>query len=159
MPRRKLSGTSGVTLIEVTVAVAIFAVVIAVSAQTIISTYVGISVQKDRVAAMNSCRTILNACREKRGEYRAAEENSMVNWTNYFTWINTQNTANWSTYLTEVDGTAALKSHTMNVQLRNMTGGAATTADNPIEVHVVATWRDAKNRTMTARLVSRMSDR
>lgn len=160
MPGKRLSNKSGVTLIEVTLAVAIFAVVIAVSAQSIISNFVAVQVQKDRITAANSCRVVLNAIREKKGEFRGADAWAMVNWSNFFSWINTQNTAKWSTYLTEVDGSAALKSHTVTVSLLNpTTGAAAVTTDNPIEVHVVASWVDSKNRTMSVRMISRITDR
>ncbi len=159
MQKRRLIGTSGVTLIEVTLAVAIFSVVIAASAQSIMSLYVAMDVQQDRVAATHSCRTVLNVIREKRGEFRGANETDMVNWTNLFSWINTQNTAGWATYLTEQDGSAALAEHSINVTALNVNGAPAVAGDNPVEFHAVATWTDGKGRTTSTRIVTRMTDR
>lgn len=152
MAVRRLSRQSGVTLIEVTVAVAIFAVVIAISAQAIMSFYVAMDVQEDRVAAAHSCRVVLNALREKRGEFRGANETDMVNWTNFNSWINTQNTAGWSDYLVQQDGAPALANHSVNVVEVAVDSG-------PREYHVIATWNDAKGHTMSTRLVTRMNDR
>lgn len=164
MQARHLTRRSGVTLIEVTMAVAIFAVVIALSAQSILSFYVALKVQEDRVVAVHSARTIMNALREKREEYRGANESDMVNWTNYFSWITTENTAKWTTYTAQQTGGAALKNQNVTVTMYkvnadNSTGGAAAAGDNPLEVHVVVTWTDGKGRTMTSRLVTRMTDR
>lgn len=159
MSIRRLKRNSGVTLIEVTLAVAIFAVVIAVSAQSIMSLYVAMDVQQDRVSATHSCRTVLNAIREKRGEFRGANETDFVNWTNLFSWINTQNNTGWATYLTETDGSAALASHTMRVNLYSTSGATAVAGDNPVEVHVIASWRDGKGRLSSTRVVTRMTDR
>lgn len=159
-PVRRLNARSGVTLIEVLLAAAIFSFVIAVSAQSMVSLVVGTRLQKDRVTAMHSCRVVLNAIREKKGEYRGANESDMVNWTNFFSWISTQNTAKWATYLTETDGSAALSNHTVSVELRKSdTGAVAVAGDNPLEVHVIASWKDVKGRTTSTRLVSRISDR
>lgn len=159
MQGKTLSRKSGVTLIEVTLAVAIFAVVIALSAQSILSFYVAIDIQEERVAAIHSARTVISAIREKREEFRGANETDMVNWTNFFNWINTQNTSGWSSYLTQQDGSAALQNHAINIELYNVNGGAAAVGDNPIEVHVVASWTDGKGRTLNSRVVSRMTDR
>lgn len=160
MPERRLKSTSGLTLIEITIAVAIFFVAVAMSAQAIMGMFVSAAVQKDRVAAVQSCRVVLNAVREKKDFYRGANAADLVNWANFFTWINNQNTAKWATYLTETDGTAALKNHQVTVEFRNVTTGAVAVAnDNPLDVHVICTWTDTKNRTMSTRLVSRITDR
>lgn len=159
MRKGRLTRTSGMTLIEVTLAVAIFSVVIAASAQSIMSLYVAMDVQQDRVAAVHSCRTVMNVVREKRGEFRGGEETDFVNWTNMFSWINTQNSAGWASYLLEQDGSVKLPNHTVRVQLLNVNGGTAVAGDNPLEVHVIASWKDGKGRTSTTRLVTRMTDR
>ena len=64
--KRALARKRGVTLIEVTMAVAIFAVVIAVSAQSILSFYVAIDMQEDRIVATHAARAVLAALREMR---------------------------------------------------------------------------------------------
>jgi len=158
--RSMIASQRGITLIEVLIAVAIFSFVIAASAQSMISIMVGTQIQKDRVTATHSCRVVLNAIREKKGEFRGPNETDMVNWTNFFAWITTQNTAKWATYLTETDGSAALTSHSVTVELRNAaTGAVANAGDDPLEVHVMASWTDVKKRTDSVRLISRISDR
>lgn len=159
MQTSRMNRRSGVTLIEVTLAVAIFSVVIAVSAQSIMSLYVAMDVQQDRVSATHSCRTVLNVIREKRGEFRGGNETDFVNWTNFFSWINTQNSAGWAAYLNEQDGSAALPDHSINVAAYNINGGGAVPGDNPVELHVIASWRDGKGRMSSTRLVTRMTDR
>ena len=58
MPKRILRSDSGVTLMEVTLAVALFAVAIAMSAQALISFYAAIDVQEQRVEAMQAAAEI-----------------------------------------------------------------------------------------------------
>lgn len=156
--RRKIARKRGVTLIEVTLAVAIFAVVIAVSAQSILSFYVALDMQEDRVVATHASRAVLNAVREKRGEFRGAADNALVDWNQFFTWVSQQNTANWTTF-TQTTGYAALKNQAVTVRLLNSAGANAVATDNPFRVLVTTRWQDAKGRTLRADLMTVISDR
>jgi len=154
-----MKNTSGLTLIEVTLAVGIFAVVIAASAQAILSFYVANDIQQDRIAAGHACRALMGHVRDMRGEFRGANEADLVDWQAYINWVDTQNSTSWQSYTVGKTGTKHLKNLTLQVELYNMNGAAATAADNPIEVHTVAQWTDAKGRQLNSRVVSRITDR
>ena len=156
--KRALARKRGVTLIEVTMAVAIFAVVIAVSAQSILSFYVAIDMQEDRIVATHAARAVLNGIREKRGEFRGSVDNALVDWTQFAAWVTAQNTANWTTF-SQSSGYGALNSQAVRVTLLNVNGAPAVAADNPKQVHVTTTWLDAKGRTLRSTIVTRMTDR
>lgn len=155
---RALARKAGVTLIEVTMAVAIFAVVIAVSAQAILSFYVAIDMQEDRVVATHASRAVLNVIREKRGEFRGTADNALVDWAQFFAWVTAQNTANWATF-SQSSGYVALRNQAITVKLLNSNGGPAVVTDSPLQVMVTTRWLDGKGRTLRADLITRIADR
>jgi len=72
---------SGVTLLEITFAVAIFAVAVAVAAQSLISFYANMDLQNQRIVATNHCRAIFSDMRN----IRSANPNSPSNPNNFQT--------------------------------------------------------------------------
>ncbi|HOV74591.1 MAG TPA: type II secretion system protein [Candidatus Hydrogenedentes bacterium] len=62
----------GFSLLEITMAMAIFTVTIAVSAQSLITYYAVMDMQNQRVVAINQCRAILNQMRNARAAGLAA---------------------------------------------------------------------------------------
>jgi Tfp pilus assembly protein FimT len=66
MKRKPRQSELGVTLLELTIAVAIFAVVIGSAAQALISFNVALTSQRDRNVAVQQCRAIFARMREMR---------------------------------------------------------------------------------------------
>jgi len=58
-----LRGARGVTLLELTIAVSIFAVTIAVAAQVLVAFYATMDLQQQRVEAANYCRGVFSQMR------------------------------------------------------------------------------------------------
>ena len=56
--------TSGFTLMEVMVALAIFVIVMAATAQGLVSSFSAIRIQEERTSAMNACRSVLSTMRQ-----------------------------------------------------------------------------------------------
>jgi prepilin-type N-terminal cleavage/methylation domain-containing protein len=148
MARKRVAGERGVTLMEVTMAVAIFAAVIAVTAQSLMSFYVTMDSQEQRIEAVQSCRAVLGALREKRDEFSSNFPAGLLGW------INSQNEANWAEYLRTGTAHEILKNNTLTVNCFGMGGAAASDADNPIQVLVVSRWTDRKGRPMEAEVTT-----
>ena len=63
---KRLSETAGVTLLELTIAVAIFAVALGASAQILVSFYSTMDIQNQRVMVINYCRGLMSDMRNLR---------------------------------------------------------------------------------------------
>ncbi len=157
MTTKVLKRTSGVTLMEVTLAVAIFAVAIAMSAQALISFYAAIDVQKQRVEAVQSARSILATVRQKRQDFQL--DNDVYNWNGFLNWFSTKEQEGWLEYLRNDPGNNYLPNHEITVTVLNTDGEAAEAGDDPIEVHVRSEWTDLRGRTASAEIVGMFSER
>lgn len=146
MRSRKRSGQSGVTLIEVTIAVAIFAVVIAVSAQALGSFYATMDMQEDRIEAAQRARSVISAIRDKRSQYQLAD--NTFNWAGMMTWMTNQAATGWSDYLSDPYEGGGLTDHAITVTLLNLDGTAPALGDTPLELHVTSTWSGHGSREM-----------
>lgn len=73
----------GVTLLELTLAIAIFAITMGVAAQGLVSFYTSLDMQRQRVVAVNQCRSIISEMRT----IRDANPNSPDNPNNFQTHI------------------------------------------------------------------------
>lgn len=159
--RKQASGpwgdVSGVTLMEIMVAMAIFSVVIGVTATALTSFYVTMDLQEQRIEAVQSCRAVLGAIREKRHQYKQPED--LFDWTAFLGWINQQNTAGWPEFLKQGGSHEELRDHSLAVTPLNLEGNPANPNDAPIEFHVTASWKDRKGRAMQAQVVSVLTDR
>jgi type II secretory pathway pseudopilin PulG len=150
--RRVLQENRGVSLMEVTLAVAIFAGVIAVTAQSLASFYVSIDLQEQRMEAALSCRTVMDAIREKRVQYEDEFPGDLLGW------VESGNDAEWAEFLADNGDHVELDEQSIEVACFNTNGDAAGAADNPIMIHVTTTWRDRKGREMSASLMSILTD-
>lgn len=79
LEKHAFGNCSGVTLLEITFAVAIFAVAVAVAAQSLISFYANMDLQNQRIVATNHCRAIFSDMRN----IRAANPNTPTNPNNF----------------------------------------------------------------------------
>lgn len=152
-----LGETSGVTLMEIMIAMAIFSIVIGVTATALTSFYVTLDLQEQRIEAVQSCRAVLGALREKRHQYQLPED--QFDWPAYLGWIDQQNTAGWPEFLKQGAGHEELRDHSIEVLPFNLSGEPATANDDPIVFHVNASWIDRKGRSMQAQVVSALTDR
>jgi len=152
----RLRGNSGVTLIEVTLSIAIFAVVISVSAQSLMGFYAAIDIQEQRVEAIQAARAILSDIRLKREDFNLP--NDGYDWAALLAWINAQNDAGWAQHLRD-DGPNALPSHSLSVTASDLEGNPAEANDNPIEIEVTTTWQDLRGRTTSSTVATIISER
>ena len=149
MDIKRLTGDNrGITLMEVTLAVAIFAGVIGVTAQSLASFYVAIDVQEQRMEAVAACRGVMDALREKRLEFGDTFPEDLL------AWVVTENDASWASFLADNSAHTELSGQTIVVECFNQAGDPAGAGDNPIVVQVTSTWQDRRGRTLSATVVS-----
>lgn len=149
---RLLSDERGVTLMEITLAVAIFAGVIGVTAHSLMSFYVSIDMQEQRMEAVSACRSVMDGLREKRYEF---DETFPAD---FLAWVEEGNEADWASYLADNTDHVELDSQTITVTCFDMEGNAAGPDDNPIMVQVTTDWLDRKGRAMSATVLSALTD-
>lgn len=149
-----LVSNKGITLLEVMVAISIFAVVIGITATSLGSFYVSMDVQKERIAAVQSCRSVMSAIREKRTEF--VLPNDEIDRQGLLQWVQEMNEEGWQDFLHS--GDAGLHGHEIVVLCQNMEGGPASPEDNPIRVQVRATWNDLRGRPMAAQVITVLAD-
>lgn len=147
----------GFTLIEVTIAVAIFAVVLGISAQALGAFYSSVSMQKQRVEATQAARAVINAAREKRTEYQKADNS--FDWNAMLAWFTAQNNSNWSNYLRTPAKGGSLTGHTLNVTLQNTAGQPPASGDTPLVLRVTSTWTGHRGRAMSTTVTSLLGER
>lgn len=157
MRKGKLTSQSGVTLMEVTIAIAIFAVVIAVSAQSLASFYATMDMQEERIEAVQRARGVLNAIREKRAQYQLRD--NTFDWDGMMAWYNAQASDGWSDYLSNPEDGGSLQNHAINVTLLNLDGSAPAIGDTPLELHVTSTWTGHSGREMRVSVVGILAER
>jgi prepilin-type N-terminal cleavage/methylation domain-containing protein len=140
----------GMSLLEVTMAVAIFAVVIGITAQSLGSYYVSIDLHEQRIEAAQAARTVLAACREKcketKDDFPAA----------FLAWVEDQQDDGWQEFLRADD--KHLAAHALNVETLDSQGEGAQADDNPIVVRVTSSWDDRRGRAMRSVLVTAFTD-
>lgn len=155
MAGKQFCRVRGMALMEVMMAVGIFAVVVGVTATSLSSFYTAIDAQQQRMEAVQSCRAVLGVIREKRAQYVT---NEVMDRASFLSWIDASNTARWTAYLTS-STSGGLKDQTLSVTCYNMSGATAAATDTPIELHVISTWTDIAKRPMTAQVVTMLADR
>jgi len=153
---KRLGSESGVTLVEITLALSIFAGIVAITAQSLLSFYVTLDIQEQRIEAIHSCRAVMGALREKRGDFKL--EDWGYDWEGFIDWIEDENDEGWQAYVKSGDGYEELNAQQLTVTCFDMDGNAAVPGSNPIEVHVTTTWTDRKGRPMKAELVTAVSN-
>jgi prepilin-type N-terminal cleavage/methylation domain-containing protein len=155
---RRVRGEQGFSLIEVMMAIGLFAVVAGMAATSLSSFYVTMDMQQQRVEAVNSCREVLGAIREKRGEFMGA--NNVFNRAGWLAWITQNNTANWAAFLkVGTDGHVIMDNQKISVTCLNAAGAQAGSGDSPLEVHVMVDWTDRARHPLEAEVVSLLADR
>jgi len=134
---KKWSGTTGLTLLEVTFAMASLAIVMAGAAQTLVTYHEHMELQRQRTNALESCRTVISQIRT----IRDANTNDFPN-------------AIFAVFPDDmaVPGFTALTNQQVSVDYTNP-------AANPLEVTVNCTWSDLRGRPVNFNLTSMITDR
>jgi type II secretory pathway pseudopilin PulG len=143
--KRRLSSDAGVTLFEVTLAVAIFFVTVGVAAQSLVSFYAHMDMQNQRVIAVNHCQSVLSAMRN----LRDASPNSAENPSHFQEAILAAYPSG-----TEKDGPGALKGAKVKV-----TYDDPRATVNPLTPTVTLWWQDLRGHPCTVALSSAITDR
>ncbi len=140
----------GLTLMEVTFALAIFAVVTAITAQALVTFYVAIDIQEQRIEAIRVCKDVAGAVRDQRGLLDPLE------WPdNLVAWVENKNEEGWPEYQRLQDqGEEDLPGQAITVECTNRAGGAPTAGDTVLEVRVFCTWLDRSGRPLEAEIVT-----
>ena len=137
MDVKRLKSERGMTLVELTLAVAIFVMVLGATAQSLISYYVALDIQDQRVAATRHCVGVLNTIRDFRDGT-----------TDTFPAAITDQWPDGS----EVSGVASLPMEFVVVTYTNATS-------NPLEVIVISSWQDLRGRQVTTQVSTVLTNR
>ena len=155
MALRRFTTLSGVTLIELVVAMAIFLTVLVVVATTLVTNYGTLDMEHQRVIAAQHCRSVFSAMRA----VRAANPNDISNPTKFQNaiiaqWPNDSNVtvpAGWSPLTEEtIRVTYPVVGQDINPQ---------GVASNPLTVSVTVAWKDMRGRPMTYQMATALTDR
>jgi len=157
MKRRKLHSTSGVTLMEVTLSVAIFAVVIAMSAQALMGFYASVDMQEQRVEALQAARTVLADIRLKRTDFELPDD--QFDWEGLRAWIQERQEGEWAAYTRDHDEGNLLEGHQISVIVTNMDGEEPNGNDNPLQIRVNTSWLDMRGRRVSATIATVIAER
>ena len=149
---RIITDQRGVTLMEVTLAVAIFAGVIGVTAQSLMSFYVSIDMKEQRMEAVATCRSVMDSLREKRAEFEDSFPQGLI------AWVEQNNESDWEAFLADNSDHVELNEESIEVTCFAMDGNAAGPNDNPIMVQVTTDWLDRKGRPLSATVLSVLTD-
>ncbi len=129
---------AGMTLLEITIAVAIFAVVVGITAQSLVSYYMTIDMHEQQIEATQAARAVAATVREKREEFSEDPD-----WPNdLMAWVQDQEDAGWPGHVREAaDGEYdQLYGHAINVTLTDGDGNNAVTGTNPVHVMITSRW-------------------
>ena len=150
--KRLVAENSGVSLMEVMLAVAIFSGVIGVTAQSLASFYVTVDIQEQRMEAVSACRGVMDALREKRIEFKDNFPAGLM------TWIDENNETEWHEFQANNWEHIELDDQRIQVEYFDQAGEVASPTDNPLVIHVTTTWKDRKGRDLSATVASMLTD-
>lgn len=131
------SRQSGFTLLEITLALAVFTIIMGATAQALISYYVVLDMQNQRTAATEACRGLLSDMRDFRDANPGSFPDSV--------------TAQWPDGAT-VPNTGLRAGQTLRVDYVNPQA-------NPLEVRVTAQWTDIQGHPVSVSLSTILTDR
>ncbi len=148
---------SGVTLLEIMIAMGIFAVVVGISASSLASFYTSIETQKERIAAAQSCRGAINLARQMRSEFYHVVPDQNRFPEDWQAWLNGKNQQNWPEFTSSPGNEVHLRDHVIVAQLYDLDGNAISSNTNPVVLHVRASWLDTRGRLMDAYIATIIS--
>ncbi|MBN2310854.1 MAG: type II secretion system protein [Candidatus Hydrogenedentes bacterium] len=137
MRARRSDTERGFTLLELTIAVAVFIVILAATAQALVSYYVTMDIQNQRVAAVRNCTGVISAMRSVRDANPGDFPDAIVD--------------QWPDGAV-VSGAGSLPQEQITVHYTDSTA-------NPLEVTVTSQWADLRGRSLTTSVSSLLTDR
>ncbi len=133
----KWTATAGMTLLEVTFAMASLAIVMAGAAQGLVTYHEHMELQRQRTTAMESCRTVIS-------QMRTIRDANINDFPNAILAVFPDETA--------VAGFGALTNQQVTVDY-------ADPGANPLAANVICTWSDLRGRPVTFTMTSLITDR
>ena len=138
------ANNDGLTLLELTLAVAIFAIAIGVAAQTLISFYATMDMQHQRTVAIQHGRSILSDMRTVRDAHPNTDEEP----TNFQT----------NVLAAFPDGTTMTGPPELTNSEAEITYEDASVSANPLVPTVAVRWDDLRGRRITASVSTALTD-
>lgn len=137
MRHRRSPGREGFTLLELTLALSVFTIIMGATAQALISYYVVLDMQNQRTAAAEACRGLLSDMRDLRDANPVSFPDAITT-----EWPDGQNVVD--------PGLRA--GQTLRVDYTDPVA-------NPLEVQVTARWSDVQGHTITVSISTILTDR
>ena len=134
---------SGLSLLELMLAFALFAVIIAVGMQAYVSAYTGTIVQEQRTQAVQLARSVISNLREIRDDSAATFPDSLI--------------ARYPADVAVTDVRSPADSALEGQETIFVEYGDTT--ENPLAVRVTVEWRDPRNRPMILDVTTLLTDR
>lgn len=166
--------TSGFTLMEVMVALAIFVIVMAATAQGLVSSFSAIRIQEERTSAINACRSVLSTMRQiaifQPTSEMCPEDTimfpcAMMNWVQNFP-ASLEDIETDVVAMETYGGFFSLPDQQFILELRAadgspavMNAGVIGMNTNPVYVRVATTWRGFTGQTLRFELNSIITNR
>ncbi len=150
--KKLMFGSVGLTLIEIMIAIAIFAFVAGTTAIAVVSVHSNLQIQRERIQAYQICRSVIEAIKEKRQDFSVGGET--FNGYEFYAWLNNQNTNDWLSMISLEEHPINLQNLQINIDVRNMQNEPASATDNPIQVFVTTTWLNSRGYQLQATLGS-----
>lgn len=137
------NGRTGLSLLELLLAFAIFAIIFAAGMQAYISSYTGNIIQEQRTQAMQLARSVINNLRELRDEPGGAFPDRII--------------AQYPpgepiTDVRSLEASALQGRETITIEYADLTA-------NPLAVRVIVEWLDPRNRPMIFDVTTMLTDR
>lgn len=137
MPLKGLKVTEGVTLLELTIAMAVFMVILGATAQSLICYYVALDTQNQRHTAVRNCAGIISTMRDVRDANPDSFPDAII--------------ASWPDG-GEVAGAGSLPQEVITVEYVNPNA-------NPLEVTLRSHWVDLRGRPIFLNVSTMLTDR
>lgn len=136
-------GRTGLSLIELLLAFALFAAIVAIGMQAYMTSYTGMIVQEQRAQAMHVARGVLSNIRETRNHPEFTFPDAII--------------ARYPDGVPVADVRSPRTSALGGAEV--ITVEYADPTANPLPVRVVVAWRDPRNRPMTMDITTLVTDR
>ncbi len=158
----------GFTLLEIVVALAIFAVTLGATAQGLAYAYGLVNLQNQRVTANNDCRAVISGLRQAVAASIVTSSNEppltpfplvLFNWVNTFPENATDVAALPTAAQVPFAGMYSLQNETIAITLTNAAGNAAENTTNPVHVAVTVQWTGPRGITYTESVHTAITDR
>jgi len=137
MPLKRLQTKQGLTLLELTIAMAVFMVILGATAQSLVSYYVALDTQNQRHTAVRNCAGIISNMRDARDANPDSFPDAIV--------------ALWPDG-SEVAGAGSLPQEVLTVEYVNPNS-------NPLEITLRSQWVDLRGRPVVLNVSTILTDR